>query len=367
MADLSGDADRSGSLREAVTIGAGNAGGAVAGRRPPKLALWKKALKRPEIGSLGGVVLVFAFFYLVAPPVRQLASIATILYQSASLGIPAIAVALLMIGGEFDLSAGVAVTASSLTAAITATELIGNVWAGVALALLVSLGIGWLNGYLLVRTRLHSFLVTLSTFLMLQGLNIAITKLITGNVATADISGVDGFDSAHAIFASTLTIGTVNLSIAVFYWIAFALVATWVLLRTQIGNWIFAVGGQVDSARAVGIPVRRVKIGLFMLVGFSVWFMGMHLLFAFDTVQSGAGIGNELLYIASAVVGGCLLTGGYGSAAGSALGAFIFGMTTEGVIYADWDPNWFQYFVGAMLLLATIFNGWLRLRASTGR
>ena len=82
------------------------------------------------------------------------------------------------------------------------------------------------------------------------------------------------------------------------------------LLRTQVGNWIFSVGGQEDSARAVGVPVRKVKVGLFMLVGFSVWFLGMHMLFAYDTVQSGAGVGNELLYIASAVVGGCLLTGG---------------------------------------------------------
>jgi simple sugar transport system permease protein len=113
----------------------------------------------------------------------------------------------------------------------------------------------------------------------------------------------------------------------------------------------------------VGVPVNRVKIGLFMLVGFSCWFLAMHLLFAYDTVQSGAGIGNELLYIAASVVGGCLLTGGYGSAVGSALGAFIFGMTTEGVIYADWDPDWFQFFVGAMLVLATVVNTWIRMRA----
>lgn len=330
-------------------------------------AMWKKALKRPEIGSLGGVILVFAFFYVMAPPFRQFNSFTTILYQSSTLGIPAVAVALLMIGGEFDLSAGVAVTTSSLAAAILTTELSCNVWIGVGFALLLSLAIGALNGYLLIRTKLHSFLVTLSTFLMLQGLNIAITKLITGNVATADISDVPGFNSAHVVFASSFSVGGVTLSIAVLYWILFALLGTWVLLRTQVGNWIFAVGGQGDSARAVGIPVRKVKIGLFMLVGFSVWFTGMHMLFAYDTVQSGAGIGNELLYIASAVVGGCLLTGGYGSAAGSALGAFMFGMTTEGVIYADWDPDWFMYFVGAMLLLATVFNGWLRARASRGK
>ena len=112
-------------------------------------------------------------------------------------------------------------------------------------------------------------------------------------------------------------------------------------MRTKVGNWIFAVGGQGDSARAVGIPVKKVKIGLFMLVGLSVWFSGMHLLFAYDTVQSGAGIGNELLYIAASVVGRLSIDGRLWLGVGSALGAFIFGMTTEGVIYADWDPDWF--------------------------
>ncbi|WP_428394677.1 ABC transporter permease [Lichenicoccus sp.] len=335
--------------------------------RTQRQSAWKRALKRPEIGSVGGVILVFAFFSVMAPPFRQLAAFTTILYQSAVLGIPAVAVALLMIGGEFDLSAGVAVTTSSLCAAIFASRAFGSIWLGVALALLLSLGIGFLNGYLLIRTKLHSFLVTLSTFLMLQGLNIAVTKLITGNVATDDISNLPGFNVAHAIFASTLKFGGVSINIAIIYWLVFAIAATWVLLHTRFGNWIFAVGGQVDSARAVGIPVMRVKVGLFVLVGFAAWFTGMHMLFSYDTVQSGAGIGNELLYIASAVVGGCLLTGGYGSAIGSAFGAFIFGMTTEGVIYADWDPDWFQFFVGAMLLLATVFNGWLRYRASRGR
>ncbi len=320
-------------------------------------------MKRPEVGALGGVVLVFIFFYVMAPPFRQLSALSIVLYQAATLGIPAVAVALLMIGGEFDLSAGVAVTASSLAASMFATEIAGNIWIGILFALAFSLAVGALNGYLLVRTKLHSFLVTLATFLMLQGLNIAITKLVTGNVATEDISGMAGFNLAHRIFASQFRIAGASISIAIIYWLVFAAIATWVLLRTRIGNWIFAVGGQGDSARAVGIPVRLVKIGLFMTVGFSCWFTGMHMLFAYDTVQSGAGIGNELLYIASAVVGGCLLTGGYGSAAGSALGAFIFGMTTEGVIYADWDPDWFMFFVGAMLLFATVFNGWLRLRA----
>jgi simple sugar transport system permease protein len=342
------------------------ADGAAPRRQVKRQAFWKQVLKRPEAGALGGAVLVFVFFSVMAPTFRQVAALTTILYQSSTIGIPAVAVALLMIGGEFDLSAGVAVTTSSLAASIFATEVAGNLWVGVIFALFFSLGIGALNGWLLIRTKLHSFLVTLGTFLMLQGLNIALTKLITGSVATEDISSMAGFQLGQTIFASTLMIGSVQISIAIVYWLIFVALATWVLLRTNIGNWIFAIGGQADSARAVGVPVKRTKVALFMVVGFSCWFLAMHQLFAYNTVQSGAGIGNELLYIAAAVVGGCLLTGGYGSAVGSALGAFIFGMTTEGVIYADWDPDWFQFFVGAMLVLATVVNTWIRLRVVKG-
>ncbi len=118
------------------------------------------------------------------------------------------------------------------------------------------------------------------------------------------------------------------------------------LFKTRIGNWIFAVGGDQESARAVGVPVTKVKIGLFMFVGFCAWFVGMHLLFAFNTVQSGQGVGNEFLYIIAAVIGGCLLTGGYGTAIGAAIGAFIFGMVNQGIVYAGWNPGLVQVLPG---------------------
>jgi simple sugar transport system permease protein len=287
-----------------------------------------------------------------------------VLYSSSTLGIVTVGVALLMIGGEFDLSAGVAVTTSSLVGSMFAFQLTLNVWVGVLFALVVSLGLGFLNGYLVMRTRLPSFLITLATFLMLQGLNLAITKLVTGNVATDSIADMSGFASAKAVFAADVHLGGVAVKVTVFWWILFVAIATWVLLRTRTGNWITAVGGQADSARAVGVPVKATKIGLFMTVGFGAWFLGMHQLFAFDSVQSGIGVGNELFYIAAAVVGGCLLTGGYGSAIGGAIGALIFGATTQGIVYAGWNPDWVKFFVGAVLLVATLLNMWVRLRTS---
>ncbi|MDF3301790.1 ABC transporter permease [Streptomyces tropicalis] len=329
-------------------------------RRPLLLRL----LARPEVGVLLGAVAVFVFFFVAAPSVRQGSSMATVLYQSSTIGIMALPVALLMIGGEFDLSAGVAVVTSALTASMLSYQLTLNVWTGVVVALAVSLGIGALNGWMLVKTGLPSFLVTLGTFLILQGVNLGVTKMITGNVATDDISDMDGFGRAKALFASSFDVGGVQVKITVVWWLVFAALATWVLMRTKYGNWIFAVGGDRNSARAVGVPVTFTKITLFMLVGFGAWFVGMHQLFSFNTVQSGEGVGQELIYIAAAVIGGCLLTGGYGSAIGPVFGAFMFGMVNQGIVYAGWNPDWFKAFLGVMLLGAVLVNLWVRRTAT---
>src|SRR6266545_2566948 len=313
--------------------------------RIARKSVLSRLLARPEMGALVGAIVIYIVFFIVAAPFREATSLSTVLYQSSTYGIPAVAVALLMIGGEFDLSAGVAVTSSALVASMFSYQFTANMWVGVVVSLVVVLGIGFVNGYLVVRTGIPSFLVTLGTFFMLRGLNLAMTKQITGNVATNDVSN----------------------RITLLWWILFVAVATWVLLRTHIGNWIFAVGGSAPSSRAVGVPVKRVKIGLFMAVSFLCWFTGMHTLFAFNTVQSGLGVGNEFIYIVAAVVGGCLLTGGYGSAIGAAIGAFIFGMAQLGIVYAGWNPDWFYFFLGALLLGAIVLNTYIRRRAEASR
>ncbi|MGW6540433.1 ABC transporter permease [Streptomyces sp. NPDC055051] len=322
----------------------------------------KKILARPELGSVVGAIAVFAFFAVAADSFLRPSSLGTVLYAASTLGIMAVPVALLMIGGEFDLSAGVLVTSSALVSSMFSYQMTANVWVGVGVSLLVTLAIGAFNGFMLTRTKLPSFIITLGTFLMLTGLNLGLTKLITGTVSTRSIADMEGFPSAHDVFASTLTVGSVELKVTILWWLGLVAVATWILLRTRFGNWIFAVGGGADAARAVGVPVHRTKIGLYMGVAFCAWIAGQHLLFSFDVVQSGEGVGNELIYIIAAVIGGCLITGGYGSAIGSAVGALIFGMTSKGIVYAEWNPDWFKFFLGAMLLLATLLNAWIRKR-----
>ena len=259
-----------------------------------------RLIRRPELASALGALVIFIFFMIVAPAFRSLDAFATTLYASSTLGIVALAVGLLMIGDEFDLSSGVAVTTAALAATMLNYNLGLNSWVGAFLSLIVALGIGALNGYLVTRTGIASFLITLAAFLMLQGLNLAVTKLITGQVATPRISDMQGFDSAEMVFAGAVTIFGVNVRVTVFWWIFFVILASILLFKTKFGNWIFAVGGNQESARAVGVPVRRVKITLFMFVGFAAWFVGMHTLFAFDSIQAGNGVGNEFLYIIAA-------------------------------------------------------------------
>ncbi|MFI6876540.1 ABC transporter permease [Streptomyces sp. NPDC050400] len=328
---------------------------------------WKKLLGRPELGSVVGAIAVFVFFSIIADSFLQASSLATVLYASSTLGIMAVPVALLMIGGEFDLSAGVLVTSSALVSSMFSYQMTANTWVGVGVSLLVTLAIGVFNGVMLTRTKLPSFIITLGTFLMLTGMNLGFTKLISGTVSTKSIADMEGFSSAKDVFASTFTIGGVDFKITIIWWLALVLVATWILLRTRVGNWIFAVGGDVDAARAVGVPVNKTKIGLYMGVAFGAWISGQHLLFSYDVVQSGEGVGNELIYIVAAVIGGCLITGGYGSAVGAAIGALIFGMTSKGIVFAEWNSDWFKFFLGAMLLLATLLNAWVRKRAEASK
>ena len=200
---------------------------------------------------------------------------------------------------------------------------------------------------------------------MLQGLNLAITKWVTNAVSTPSISDMQGFGSTKDVFASSITIGSVSVKITVLWWLVFVAIATYVLYSTRFGNWIFAVGGDHDSARAQGIPVTRVKVLLFIGVSVAAWFVGMHTLFAFDSVQAGQGVGNEFLYIIGAVIGGVSMKGGKGTAIGTAIGAFIFGMINQGIVYAGWNPDWFKFFLGAMLLLAVLSNRAMEKRNST--
>lgn len=328
--------------------------------RVARVGLLRRLVLRPEIGSLIGAVILFVLFAVSSTQFYSLAGISNWLDPASLFGIMAVAVAMLMIGGHFDLSAGVLTGTSGLATAVMTTQWGLNIWVALLVSLIVCLGVGFINGYLVTRTGLPSFIITLATFLMLQGLNLAVTKLITGTVSVGGMSQVPFFESVRPLFASRITLFGVDFKIQIVWWILIVAIGAWVLAKTRFGNWTFAVGGDQVASRNVGVPDKRTTITLFMGVGACAWLVGSLKLMEQTSVQTSQGFGEELIYIVAAVIGGCLLTGGYGSVIGAAIGALIFGMTSQGIVYAGLDSDWFKFFLGAMLLLAVLANQYVR-------
>ncbi|MDT4946656.1 MAG: simple sugar transport system permease protein [Pseudonocardiales bacterium] len=335
--------------------------------RVASVGVLRRLLVKPEFGALVGVIVIFLFFSVESDVFRSANGAANWLDGASTVGLMAVPVALLMIGGHFDLSAGVQTGTAGLATGIMTTYWGLNVYASLLVSLLLMLLIGFVNGFLVTRTGLPSFIITLGMFLGLQGLNLGITKQVTNTVQVSNLDQVPGYGFLKDLLGSTVRIGGAEFQIAIVWWVAFTLLGSWLLLKTRFGNWIFATGGDQNASKNVGVPTTRTTIALFMMTSAMAWFVGNTQVVRFGTIQAQVGIGQELIFIVAAVIGGCLLTGGYGSAVGASLGALIFGMTQSGIVYAGWNSDWFKLFVGAMLLLAVLANQYVRRFAEQSR
>jgi simple sugar transport system permease protein len=347
------------------------------------------AMRRPELGALAGLILVIIFFLFTAnSSMFTLSGVMTILAPASQLGILAIAAALLMIGGEFDLSIGSMIAFTGLA---FAAFLVNAHWP-LPLAIVATLAfacvLGAINGQLVILTRLPSFIVTLAFLFILRGLTLVGLKFATGG--STQLRGVDevvhdgvvkslfsgvAFQGFFSWLASQGLIekfdtGLPKVSgvpVSIIWFIGFAIVATWVLLRTRVGNWIYAAGGDANAARNSGVPVSRVKTGLFMLTACAAALVAILTVLDAGSTDARRGVQKEFEAIIAAVIGGCLLTGGYGSAIGAFVGAIIFGVVSIGLTYTTFDSDWFQVFLGAMLLIAVLFNNYIRRKVTGER
>jgi simple sugar transport system permease protein len=327
-----------------------------------------RILTRPDIGALLGAVAIFFVFSYFARGVDWLTDpgiAAGWTDQAAQFGIVAVPVALLMIGGEFDLSAGAMVGSSGLLLGYLTVFRDVNIWPAIVIVIVFGLAVGFLNGVVVIRTKLPSFIVTLATFFVLQGVNAALTLNLTGTTAIQEIDKASGFDAARTLFATEIT--KYDFKVKVLWWIGLTIVGAWLLAKSRFGNWIYSAGGEPVAARNIGVPVARTKIALFMMTSGTAALMGIITALELRSIQAKEGIGNEFLYIICAVVGGCLLTGGYGSVIGTFFGAAMLGMVQLGIIYAEWDSNWTYTFQGAILFAAVLLNTVIRSRAQRAR
>jgi simple sugar transport system permease protein len=260
-----------------------------------------------------------------------------------------------MIAGEFDLSIGSLVGAGSITVGVATGFYHAPLLLGVAVAAVIALIVGLGNGLLVTRTGLPSFIVTLAANLIVAGLGLTITRALVG---TSQISlTTSGFVSD--IFATKW--GAFN--IAVLWWALVVLAAVWVLGQSRFGNWIFATGGDAERARRSGVRTSLVKITLFACTSLAAVFVGVLQAVEFNTGDPTTGQGYVFQAPIVVVIGGVLLTGGYGSVIGVVLGTLIYGVTNAGLFYTGWDTDYAQVIIGAFMVLAVITNGVVRRAA----
>jgi simple sugar transport system permease protein len=324
--------------------------------------LLNRLLARPSAAALLGLVATAVVFGLRDPGLLTLGGLAGVLDVAALLGIGAVAVAMLLVGGQFDLSIGVVAVFSSLLTAVLVGRAGLPVWPALAVSLVAALAVGLVNGLLVVATGLPSFLTTLATFLVLGGGSLALATAVAGSSRVGGLEGAAGWATAAPVFDASVQLGDGRFRISLLWWVAATALTTWQLWRTRFGNGVFATGGAGRAARELGVPVGRTTVLLFLGTAAAAWLIGTLGLVRAGEAQVVPALDTAIEFLVVAVIGGCLLTGGYGSTVGASLGALIYAVAREGITGAGGDLYWFQAFLGVLLVVALLANGVVRRR-----
>ncbi|MGE3305709.1 MAG: ABC transporter permease [Rhizobiaceae bacterium] len=325
------------------------------GPRPASLV--ERLIRIVWIGPLGAAIIIWIFFAIVggAGGFATIAGTAGWMNTAAELGIIAVPIGLLMIAGEFDLSTGSVVGAAAITVAL------GTGFYGIPVAytilLALSLGVlvGCFNAFLVNRTKLPSFIVTLASNFILAGTSLGVSRLISGSSNTS----IKDAGWAEYVFATKWQF----FNVAVLWYALAIIIAAWVMRKTRLGNWILATGGNQDAARRAGVPVDRVKLILFIWTAVSAAFVGIMSAVMYNQGNAAQGQGYVFQTAIAAVIGGVLLTGGFGSVIGIVLGTFIYGIVSLGLFYTGWPTDWLQTFIGGLLVIAVLTNNLIRQTA----
>jgi len=359
--------------------------------RVKEMSTLRRALIRPELGGICGTAIVFALFLLFASDSGMFNSRGVLNWSivSAQFMIIAVGACLLMIAGEFDLSVGSMIGFAGMVIAILVVTLGWPVWSAIITSFIVCLAIGALNGFIVIRTGLPSFIVTLAFLFILRGFTIFLPQTIERKTIIGGVKDAAEGDWLAPLFGGKILTGFFSwmgdqgiidvfergsrkgqpvvdgIPMLIVWAIVLVIVGHIVLTRTRFGNWIFASGGDAQAARYVGVPVNRVKISMFMVTAFCACVFATCQVMEFGSAGADRGLLKEFEAIIAVVIGGALLTGGYGSVIGAALGALIFGVVQQGLFFAGVESSLFRVFLGVILLLAVILNTYIR-RMITG-
>lgn len=330
--------------------------------------------RRPEAGAAAGFILIFLFFSYFGWDKNFLTPLgsSTWLNFASKVGIIAIPIGFLMIAGELDISVGALIPAGGIVVAMGVGLYDLNIWVAVLLSLGVAAAIGFINGMIVTRTKVPSLIVTLATLFVIAGLNAYISKQLAGTTqhSLPDVGPVSEFilgDYHSLIFGSDESKLTIfrSLQSSFFIWIAVAVACYYILHVSPWGNWIFAMGGDQESARNAGIPTNRLKIALFMLSAMSAALVGITEAVLANTASTTTQFGMIFNTIICVVVGGVLLTGGFGTVTGVVFGTLTFGIVFQGINFTTFDKDLNLLFIGALLLIAVLMNDTFRTMATS--
>lgn len=351
----------------------------------------RRIMVRPELGAICGTILVFVFFLMIAGDSGMFGpeGIRNWSLVAAQFAVLAVGACLLMIAGEFDLSVGSMIGFAGVVIAILSVQWGWPVWLAIIVAFTVSISIGAINGILVITTGLPSFIVTLAFMYILRGLTIWLSVFTTRQTIIGGVGEVAANDPLAFLFGGTIFKGAFTwmanqgwietftrgarkgqpliegIPMLMVWALGLIIFAHILLTKTRFGNWIFASGGDEAAARNVGVPVSRVKILMFMFTAFCACVFATCQVMEFGSAAADRGLLKEFEAIICVVIGGALLTGGYGSVIGAALGALIFGVVQQGLFFANAESSLFRVFLGVILLLAVIMNTFIR-RMITG-
>jgi simple sugar transport system permease protein len=315
---------------------------------------FRTLLQRPELTAIVATIAVFLLFSVTVGRAGflSLAMTRNYLEVAAEIGIIAGPITLLLVAGEFDLSVGSMVAAAEIIISYTVVFLDWPLWAALVFALGLTGLIGAISGFLVVKTQLPSFIITLAGLFVIRGATQAATRALTGSSTIGRIHEALRGDLLVPIFDSSIA----GLSVSLFWWIGITLLMAWILDGTRFGNWIYATGGNLDAARKTGVPTNRVKIALYMATAMSATIVAALAILTINQGNSYSATGREFEVVTAAVIGGALLSGGYGSPIGTAFGAVLFGMVDQGFFFTSIPDQWYQVFLGFMLLISVLVN-----------
>jgi simple sugar transport system permease protein len=318
-----------------------------------------RLFRRPESGSVISLVAILAFFVIIGNVrLGEFLGAASWVNFAANLGIVAIPLGILMIAGEIDISVGAMIPAGSMSIAIASGYYGLPIVVGIIISLGIGVVVGLVNGLLTVRTSVPSLIITLGTLVAMQGIVLSASVMLTHSAGVP----LTAPEWSKTIFGQLLG---GSYQVIILWWLALTAIYFFVMHHTRYGNWIFAMGGDKESARNAGIPTRRMTIALFVLSATSASFVGMCGAILFNSAQVSGGMSYIFNAIVSVVVGGVLLTGGFGSVIGIFFGTLTFAVVNQGIYFTNIDRNWSSLIIGMMLLLAVVMNNLFRKMALT--